>query len=40
MKIFINDKELSFTLENEQNAYDVLKGVEEWCNSNNFLIIK
>lgn len=40
MKIFINDKELSFTLENEQNAYDVLKGVEEWCNSNNFLINK
>ena len=38
MKIFINGKELSATLENEKNAYEVLKPVEEWCNSNSFLI--
>lgn len=38
MKIFINGKELSSTLENEKNAYEVLKPVEEWCNSNSFLI--
>lgn len=38
MKIFINGKELSVTLENEKNAYEVLKPVEEWCNSNSFLI--
>ena len=29
---------LSATLENEKNAYEVLKPVEEWCNSNSFLI--
>ena len=38
MKIFINGKELSATLENEKNAYEILKPVEEWCNSNSFLI--
>jgi len=38
MKIFINGKELFATLENEKNAYEVLKPVEEWCNSNSFLI--
>ena len=38
MKIFINGKELSATLENEKNTYEVLKPVEEWCNSNSFLI--
>lgn len=38
MKIFINGKELYATLENEKNAYEVLKPVEEWCNSNSFLI--
>ena len=38
MKIFINGKELSATLENEKNVYEVLKPVEEWCNSNSFLI--
>lgn len=38
MKIFINGKELYVTLENEKNAYEVLKPVEDWCNSNSFLI--
>lgn len=38
MKIFINGKELYATLENEKNAYEVLKPVEDWCNSNSFLI--
>ena len=38
MKIFINGKELYATLENEKNAYEVLKPLEEWCNSNSFLI--
>lgn len=38
MKIFINGKELSATLENEKNAYEVLRPIEEWCNSNSFLI--
>lgn len=38
MKIFINGKELSVIIENEKNAYEVLKPVEEWCNSNSFLI--
>lgn len=40
MNIFINGKELSVMLENEQNAYEVLKPIEEWCNSNDFLINK
>ena len=40
MKIFINGKELSVMLENEENAYEVLKPIEEWCNSNDFLINK
>lgn len=38
MKIFINGKELYATLENEKNAYEVLNPLEEWCNSNSFLI--
>lgn len=38
MKIFINGKELYVTLENEKNVYEVLKPVEDWCNSNSFLI--
>ncbi len=40
MNIFINGKELSVMLENETNAYEVLKPIEEWCNSNDFLINK
>lgn len=40
MNIFINGKELSVMLENEQNAYEILKPIEEWCNSNDFLINK
>ena len=40
MKIFINGKELSVMLENEENAYEILKPIEEWCNSNDFLINK
>ena len=40
MNIFINGKELSVMLENEKNAYEVLKPIEEWCNSNDFLINK
>ena len=40
MNIFINGKELYVTLENEANAYEVLKPIEEWCNSNDFLINK
>lgn len=40
MKIFINGKELSVVLENEENAYEILKPIEEWCNSNDFLINK
>ena len=40
MQIFINGKELQATLENEKNAFEVLKPIEEWCNSNFFLINK
>ena len=40
MNIFINGKELSVMLENEQNAYEILKPIEKWCNSNDFLINK
>lgn len=40
MNIYINGKELSIILENEKNAYDVLKPIESWCNSNDFLINK
>ncbi|ASJ21288.1 hypothetical protein [Brachyspira hampsonii] len=40
MKIFINGKELSVILENETNAYEILKPIESWCNSNDFLINK
>lgn len=40
MNIFINGKELSVMLENETNAYEILKPIEEWCNSNDFLINK
>ena len=40
MNIFINGKELSVMLENEKNAYEILKPIESWCNSNDFLINK
>ena len=40
MNIFINGKELSAIIENEKNAYEVLKPIEKWCNSNDFLINK
>lgn len=38
MNIFINGKELSITLEKEKNIYELLKPIEEWCNSNELLI--
>lgn len=40
MNIYINGKELSVMFENETNAYEILKPIEEWCNSNDFLINK
>lgn len=40
MKIFINGKEISVTLEKENNLYDVLKPIEEWCGESRLLINK
>lgn len=38
MKVFINNKELSISLENEKNAFDIISQIEILCNENKLLI--
>ena len=38
MKVFINNKELSISLENEKNAFDIISQIEILCNENKLLL--